>query len=777
MTSKQMKTALRMALCVLCLLGATAGRGQVGNPQTFATANLTASAASCSVANNTAVLRVHLPNNADGASFTTSGTYSGTVQFQASADNQTTWPTNEGSATSPGITSIAVNGLTDLCIYVSAYTSGTIVATINVTLNTGLQGPAGPAGAGGAAANSPLPAATSGPGPVFNVKNYGAVGNSQSSLNATATGGTGFTCTDCAFTQADVGKRISCAANFTTVVAPATTIASVTNATTIVLSVSAVGAGTCVAVWGTPDDAAVAAALAAAIAQMTNVFNSGNLGITSSAPTLYFPAGNYNLSSTAINVAPSSSRSGFAIRGDGIDQSKIYFNTGETAAQLIQFNGNAREILMEDITLDGAQGNQTTANLVLIMGGGPAWIRNVTIQRFGVSQALYLAGQDYGNKITVVANSGTGIVCQGCTGELYETVSSNNNGSGGNLLISGVNGGGTGEGFSWLKGLVDECVGGPCTQVVNSRDVWLGGGFFSGSGGAAISVDANSYVHLVSGIAGVFAQDSNLNGLTVATGGVVQASDFRFFGTGTGKCITNNGIFNDNGGNSCENMFQIASGTSTGTTAVLTLTNNTAAVNANCSVGDALLVSGTTAGYNGYYPAGATSGITAVTATTLTYTTIASNIGAIGAGGFAFCRNMQTYTGTLPKALLNNPIPNTCYVTITPIVNATTYNICNFAAQNPTNITRITASSQVTTACTVAPIITISNGTVSETLTLTTAKSSWDSSVDTSTGVGTTIFKPNTTITVKYDAGAASACTTPPTNFAVSYNISPILSN
>ena len=90
------------------------------------------------------------------------------------------------------------------------------------------------------------------------------------------------------------------------------------------------------------------------------------------------------------------------------------------------------------------------------------------------------------------------------------------------------------------------------------------------------------------------------------------------------------------------------------------------------------------------------------------------------------------------------------------------------------NITRIMASSTTVTACTVAPVVTLSDGTVSWTLTITTAKSQWDSAVDVSTGVGTTIAKPNGTIQVTNTAGT---CTTPPTNFAVSYNIAPILSN
>ena len=100
--------------------------------------------------------------------------------------------------------------------------------------------------------------------------------------------------------------------------------------------------------------------------------------------------------------------------------------------------------------------------------------------------------------------------------------------------------------------------------------------------------------------------------------------------------------------------------------------------------------------------------------------------------------------------------------------------MCNFFVGSATNINHIKASSTTTTACTVAPVVTITDGTGTITLTITTAKSVWDSSVDASSGVGTTIFKPNGTITLSNTSGT---CTTPPTNFSVSYNIAPILSN
>lgn len=168
-------------LLLLLMLGAVSGRAQVIylngvplTPASFGTGNLTASAASCvtttpnSAQSGNSCVIVHLPSNAIGAAFTTSGTYVGTNQFEASGDNQTTWAVSEGSATAPGTTTVSLNGLTDIRIRVSAYTSGTIVATINVTLNTGLTGPAGTPGNSGIPVPGTYTVATSCPGALPN---------------------------------------------------------------------------------------------------------------------------------------------------------------------------------------------------------------------------------------------------------------------------------------------------------------------------------------------------------------------------------------------------------------------------------------------------------------------------------------------------------------------------------------------------------------------------------------------------------------------------------
>jgi len=630
-----------------------------------------------------------------------------------------------------------------------------------------------PGAGGGVSPNSPLPASTSGPGPVFNVKNYGATGDTLNSYNCIKSG-FNLNCTDVTFTPADVGKHVSCGNTSTVLDDGSNTITAFVNATNVTISHSA-GASPIRCTWGTPDDTAVLAALAAA---ELSIFSptQGTLLRTTAAPTLYFPAGSYGLFTTGIAVVNNGvGTTGFTIRGDGIDQTKITWHSTSTnnpGAAGIACN-NLSNLRLEGFTLDGGGGKQPNGwAAALFPQCNSTVIRDVKISNFSSTGAL-LTNAVFAENFTTVGNAGNGIVSQG-GGEFYGSSSSNNAGANGNIFVQNVFGMPTGTGFRWVNGLVDECGTPPCVQVQNSTDVhFIGSALFTG-----LSVDGHSHVNLEGGSAGPFNSDNNLSGLTIATGGMVTASNFRAIASGTGKCINNSGTLRDNGANSCESLWLVQSATSTGTTAVLTVQGFTANANTLCSFGDALEVQGMPiAGYNGYFPAGATTGITAMGTNTIQYTTLGSNLGAAGVGGYAMCRNLQNYTGNLPVAMLNNPIPNTCYVTITPIVNATTYTMCNFRTQSATNITRIMASSQVTTTCATAPIITISDGTVSQTLTLTSAKSSWDSAVDTSTGVGTTIFKPNGTITVKYDVAAASACTTPPTQLAVSYNISPILSN
>lgn len=641
--------------------------------------------------------------------------------------------------------------------------------------------------------------ATNGPGPVFNVKGYGAKGNTQfSAANCTTSNGQNtITCPGANFAAVNVGMRANCGSNLGggLFFAAGTTISAITSSTVANLSnTTGVGSASASCYWGTVDDApggpiptAVAlwqAAQSAAAGQPT-AFNNAN---SPAAPVLLFPAGAY-LVCGAANLAvieQPSSKNGAVIQGDAPYQT--WFVPCDTIANsgshgsIINQPTNSGQLIIKNIAIDGVYIPTPIALPAMLLAGSHN-TENINISRWNGSAGFSTSGSGYNLNLVVQgstqdANAGA-VVCNSCSDEFHYGGSSNNGNAGvPNLAVQNARGLNTGMGPRFYSFLNDECgsFATGCTKVTNSSDVWfIGSSLFSTASGQALNVDGTSFVHVTDGIIGVFGTDNNATGLKIQAGGVVQSQDVRYVGTGTGKCINNSGIFNDNGGNTCESQFPIASGTSTGTTAVLTLTNVGAAINTNCSVGDALFVQGAgIAGYNGYYPAGATSGITATSATTVTYTTSGSNLGALSAGGTAYCRNLQTYTGNLPRALLNNPIPNTCYITGTFAATTTAAPMCAFTLGSATNVTAIKATSTTTTACTVAPVVTITDGTQSETLTITTAKSIWDSSVDASTGVGTTIFKPNGTITLSNTAGT---CTTPPTNFSVSYNISPILSN
>jgi hypothetical protein len=652
-------------------------------------------------------------------------------------------------------------------------------------------GTVGGVSGGGVNSNSPLPLATSGPGPVFNVANYtgvfhdtrsnpgcdSSIANSQVTCSAVA----GIT----PFTAADVGKRFNCSDGVSGLFYPAgTTITSVVSGTVAQLSGTRLVAGPCRGTYGHPDDVAIQAAFTAALAQSSSQSGQarGNAQVNTAAPTLYLTAGGWMSCAGGGGGLPTfyfgNNRKGFTIAGDGYDQTYLY-NCDAAAAGAMTFfgfwvgNANMTNLFIRDFTIDGGFLPVNPNGFGAAIYSAPAiFIKNVHLQAIRMGGGATFQGGVFADNLVADTSDGTALLCNGCGGEFHNWSVSN---SANNLTIQNVVGLNTGPGLRMWGGLVDEGGSTPVTKIINSQDVWFIGTAGFGTGAAyAMSVDATSFIHLTGGIWGVFGNDGNAGGISIAAGGVVQASDVRFVSSGTRASIANLGTLNDNGGNSSESMFPIASGTSTGTVAVLTLTTLGANVNANCSVGDALIVEGTTAGYNGYFPAGATSGITAVTATTLTYTTAGSNLGAAAAVGVAFCRNLQTYTGTLPRALLNNPIPNTCYVTGTFGATTAAAPMCTFQLGSATNINFISASSTTTTACTVAPVVTITDGTVSQTLTITTAKSIWKSNVDASTGVGTSIFKPNGSVTLSNTAGT---CTTPPTNFAVSYNISPILSN
>jgi len=101
--------------------------------------NITRSASACTLGSGSGYVWFQLPANTGSVSVAISGTWSATVQFQGSVDG-TTWtsitasPQPSGAAVistaANGTWSVAASGLAYVCVYASAYTSGTAVVNM-----------------------------------------------------------------------------------------------------------------------------------------------------------------------------------------------------------------------------------------------------------------------------------------------------------------------------------------------------------------------------------------------------------------------------------------------------------------------------------------------------------------------------------------------------------------------------------------------------------------------------------------------------------------------
>ena len=108
--------------------------------QNYVTANLTAASADCSL--GSACASLSLDKNSASSVVAISGTWVGTVQFEASNDGGNTWsainatPPNSTTAvtssTGTGTWRINVSAMTNVRVRCSAYTSGTIVVKLSV---------------------------------------------------------------------------------------------------------------------------------------------------------------------------------------------------------------------------------------------------------------------------------------------------------------------------------------------------------------------------------------------------------------------------------------------------------------------------------------------------------------------------------------------------------------------------------------------------------------------------------------------------------------------
>jgi len=155
-------------------------------------------------------------------------------------------------------------------------------------ISTGVSGlGTGVATAAGNAVNAPGGLSTTF---VYNVQNYGALGNVLTFANATCTSGSAIiSCSSYTFTAADVGKEFWSSNAGTSSAAFKSYVLSVSGGNaTLNNTAGSTHSGSCVIAFGTDDTSAIQAAYTAA-----------NAAITAGAPgaTVYIPAGNYAVTS------------------------------------------------------------------------------------------------------------------------------------------------------------------------------------------------------------------------------------------------------------------------------------------------------------------------------------------------------------------------------------------------------------------------------------------------------------------------------------------------
>jgi len=577
--------------------------------------------------------------------------------------------------------------------------------------------------------------APTGPGPVVNVKGYGAKGDTQQlappiQMLAAGTDGcpssapAGF-CFDIpvalgsVFVAGDIGKIIFGNENSSGInrATPGAITAILTGTgahagdQVIVWNGTSGGCGGgCTVTWGTDDTTFIGLAKAAAAAATSgcSIADGINYLHSPTCPILYFPAGGY-MTQGGGTATPgiSTGVNGTSFIGDGLDATKFFmrpdYNIGTLGGNLGMFltipgtAGGDWRMANWSISCGGKTFNFPSNEFISTQGNGV--VENIGIRNCGNSAGngetfFGHSGITYGLKVADPAGGNSETLCEfvGGNSDVYFPFCSNGNTTNGstdcpNLRVTNVTGGTSTQRITFHGGLVDEGtlgVGKATTCIVNSKDVSFIGTTLTSGGYYGISVDATSEVRCNSCTIAPFGGNGG-GDVHVLSGGVFRSTMSKFIAVGAGSgnwlCALTTSCIDDGGNNFSQ------------------------------TTGATFLVAGSAIPYS-----------------SLTHTW------------------------------------NTCNVNISPIPNATTITLCNQFIDQNLNLIHIKASSQVTTTCATAPIITISDGTNSQTLTLTSGAATWDS------GVITQTFATGGTITVKYDVAATSSCTTPPTNLAVTYS-------
>lgn len=584
---------------------------------------------------------------------------------------------------------------------------------------------------------------------VFNVLNYGAVGDGiiegmENFISFTAdTHGSNVASTVTvaglanSFTSNDIGKAVTGGQG-----ALIATITGVISASVITVQGQVISDGNGLFGWGTINNPAFINCAEAAQANVQSGNNSQLLGPLAQSTVMHIPSGIYfvTLIDNAAIISLFQDIQGITLQGDGSSQSVIAIADARAVNPIaIAIQGK-----LKGLSVEGMLNPTNTGGTLITQGGGI--IEDVKVERFGGLQAIEVLGACTCYNVTVIKNLFHGILTTSGNVNFIGCILSNNGGQGVNFQNS------TGQ-SSWYGGIIDESSGTagggtPANFVVennNGNIVAITDCTIYGFGLCVIVKDGATLI--ARGC--VIAPFSSTGGVQIQANSTFVARDCviaAFVSPGvTNFALNNAGIFKDEGNNKIEIEGGTFNATQSGT--IVTITTNGAHFNfTNQNIGQTIYVYGYTdeTRYNGTWTL-----LGFPTATTLTFDA--------GASGFAtstqnahvgiISKFSSAYTGTPPVIGGTRP---TFSLALASLTGDTQMGV--WTPESDSRLVRVQISSSVVTTSSVTPILTLSNGNVSKSITLTSGQQTWDSGILTDT-----FFAQNLPVTVSITEGTNAA--------------------
>jgi hypothetical protein len=131
---------------LISMVGAACSYAQVNPPSGQITA-ATTNATCVGGTQNGGAVDLTVPQTSGAAGISVTGTWSATLNIQLSTDHGRTWTASGGTFTANQQSVVAIAGYSDVCVFASAYTSGTAIVTFATSNAT-------PSSAGGSGASS-----------------------------------------------------------------------------------------------------------------------------------------------------------------------------------------------------------------------------------------------------------------------------------------------------------------------------------------------------------------------------------------------------------------------------------------------------------------------------------------------------------------------------------------------------------------------------------------------------------------------------------------------